>query len=144
MNDIFQGDPRLFLTKNGSKLIYRGGQPIMDKGLENFVLISLFTRPGWFGNSFVREKFHIGSDFEKALNAPITIESFNNIRIAAEKALNHPSMGKITVDVSNPINFRLDTRIRIEPPGKPAEDFLLTKDGLNWFFQKTDPANIKE
>ncbi len=116
----------------------------MDKGLENFVLISLFTRKGWFGNSFVRERFHIGSDFQSAMEAPITMESFNNIRFAAEKALNHSSIGKITVDVSNPIYFRLNVLIRIEPPGQPEENFLLTKDGLNWFFQKTDPANVKE
>ena len=116
----------------------------MDKGLENFVLISLFTKQGWFGNSIVRERFHIGSDFQTALEAPITIESFNNIRIAAEKALDHSSIGKITVDVSNPISFRLDVRIRVEPPGQSEENFLLTKDGLNWFFQKIDPANEKE
>lgn len=144
MSDIFQGDPRLFLNADGSSLIFRGGQPIMDKGLENFVLISLFTKKGWFGNSIVRERYHIGSDFEEALNQPITIDSFNNIRIAAEKALDHPSIGKITVNVSNPINFRLDVLIRIEPPGQPEENFLLTKDGLNWFFQKIDPANEKE
>jgi phage gp46-like protein len=144
MTEIFQGDPRLFLIENGSKLIFKAGQPIMDKGLENFVLISLFTRLGWFGNSIVRERYQIGSEFEEALNAPITIDSFGRIQIAAEKALNHSSIGKIIVNVNNPINFRLDVRIRIEPPGQPAEDFLLTKDGLNWFFQKTEPANLKK
>jgi hypothetical protein len=144
MTDIFQGDPRLFLTGNGSKLIFKAGQPIMDKGLENFVLISLFTRPGWFGNSFVRERYHIGSEFENALNAPITVDSLNNIQIAAEKALASSKIGDIVVEVSNPINFRLDVKITITPPGLQPINFLLSKDGINWFFQKSDPAYLKE
>ena len=44
--DNFQGEPKIFVDKNGAFTKYKGGQPIMDAGLENTVLISLGTKPG--------------------------------------------------------------------------------------------------
>ena len=43
MFDRFQGDPRLVLTEEGSEIIWKGGQPVLDQGVENVVLIDLFT-----------------------------------------------------------------------------------------------------
>jgi hypothetical protein len=58
----YQGDPALFLQGAGSELIWRGGQSIMDQGLENIVVILLFTtlEPktsplGWYGNYLGRQ-----------------------------------------------------------------------------------------
>ena len=74
MTDIYQGDPRLFLDSDGSFLKFTGGQPVMDRGLENIVLISLFTRPGWPGNVlFQDENQKIGSDFLDIANQSITL-----------------------------------------------------------------------
>jgi hypothetical protein len=41
MSLVFQGDPRLFLDKNGAYIAFSGGQPVMDRGFENVVLILL-------------------------------------------------------------------------------------------------------
>ena len=76
MTNNYQGDPRLFLDENGSYLKFKGGQPVMDKGLENMVYIKLFTSKGWAGNTlFSNPANHIGSDFELSLEAPITLQS---------------------------------------------------------------------
>jgi hypothetical protein len=133
LNTIFDGDPRLFLNVDGSKLIFTGGQPAMDQGLENQALISLFSAPGWAGNDLFDDPAQqIGSDFEEAAKQTITVTSLNNIRNAALKALESDAFGNITVDVSNPTGFRIDVRILIEPPGSDVKELLLSKSGLNW------------
>ena len=45
MTDIFSGDPKIILTPYGANLDYEGGQPVMDQGMENQALLSLFTAP---------------------------------------------------------------------------------------------------
>lgn len=133
-----QGDPRLILTASGSRLQFIGGQPLMDRGLENLALISLFTSPGWAGNLLLDTS--IGSGFEASTNQPITLQSLNDIRDAAEKALENPAFGRITVDVKNPTGSRLDVNIRIEPPGANPQQLQLTRYAENWTFQAVEPA----
>jgi hypothetical protein len=142
MADIYQGDPRLFLTADGSKLNFVGGQPTMDRGLENLVLISLFTAPDWPGNDLFNDvNQRIGSDFEEIANQPITIQSLNAIQNAAERALQSPVFGTVTVEVNNPSGYRIDISILIEPPGFDARELLVTKNGINWTSQANDPAH---
>jgi phage gp46-like protein len=126
-------DPRLYLTANGTSLKVVGGEPLMDNGLENLALISLFTSPGWCGNKFLIAP--IGSDFEAACNQPITRQALNNIRNAAERAMVSSAFGKVTVAVSNPNGYSLAVSILIEPPGGRPASFLLTRNGQNWQYQ---------
>ena len=46
----FQGDVAVSITEDGAKMKFINGQPVMDQGLENAVLISLFTKKGYFEN----------------------------------------------------------------------------------------------
>jgi phage gp46-like protein len=125
-------DPRIILSADGARLQFSGGQPLLDHGLENLVLISLFSAPGWVGNRFmVRE---IGSDFEEACNQPITRQSLERIRNAAERALALTILGKVTVEVSNPNSYRLDVRVG---------SVCLTRNNGTWSFQANDPAYRK-
>lgn len=138
----FQGDPLLSLGVDGSKLTFVGGQPVMDRGLENLVLISLFTSQGWSGNDLfddVNQK--IGSDFLSSANQSITLDSLNDIKDAAEKALVDPIFGKVTVTVLNPNSYRIEVKIVIEPPGEDIQELLVSKNGINWQAQIVDPAN---
>lgn len=142
MTDIFSGDPRLFLGVNGARFIFKGGQPIMDQGLENLAIISLFTSPGWVGNIFFSDiNQQIGSDFLDAANQPITLSSLNDIKQAAERALVNPAFGNITVTVSNPNSYRIEVSILIQPPGQDIQQLLLTKHGENWLAQSSNPAH---
>jgi hypothetical protein len=135
-SSIMQGDPRLGLGPDGSRLYFRGGQPAMDRGLENLVFISLFTSPGWAGNRLLAGS--IGSDFETECNKPITRSQLNRIRNAAERALALPVLGRVTVTVRNPAGHRLEVEILIERTGAALS---LTRDGALWRGQTIDPAH---
>ncbi len=140
--DRTQGDPRLVLTENGSKIVYKGGQTVMDQGVENLALISLFTRQGWAGNVLFKDPLQkIGSDFVDAGLEPVTLRSLNNVRDAAVKALDHPLFGKVDVMVSNPTSYQTKVDIILKPPGEDIKTLTLVKNGLNWIVQTTDPAS---
>ena len=138
---IYQGDPKIILTEDGATLKYVGGQPVMDDGLENLALISLFTQEGWAGNDLFNDTDQkIGSGFELSTQQPITLQALNDIRQAGENALKNPVFGQVTVTVENPNSYRLNITFRIEPPGQDVKKLLVTKNGLNWTAQSLDPA----
>lgn len=142
---IYQGDPKLFLDENGAYLNFKGGQPTLDRGLENLVFISLFTRPGWCGNILFNDNNQkIGSDFEEISNQPITLQMINDLRNAAERALDNQVFGNVTVVINNPSGYRLEIIITLQPPGQDIKTLLITKNGLNWLFQAIDPAYKRE
>ena len=142
VKDIFQGDPLLILDVNGSRLQFTGGQPLMDQGLENLAMLSLFTSPGWPGNDLITDpEQKVGSNFELSTHQPITMQSLNDIRNEAVKALTDPAFGSVTVEVTNPNGYRINVKILIEPPGSDIRTLLLTKNGLNWQAQAIHPAN---
>jgi phage gp46-like protein len=128
-------DPRLILDANGSRLQFIGGEPLMDKGLENQALISLFTSPGWCGNRFL--KTPIGSDFEQVCNQPITIQSLSKVRNSGERALAGPAFSPVTVTVRNPAGHRLEVNALL---GRSGTALAMTRNGQNWEFQGSDPA----
>lgn len=130
-----QGDPKLILTADGSTLQFTGGAPLMDRGLENLALISLFTRPDWVGNKLM--KAQIGSDFEEAANQPITRQSLNRVRDAAVLALDSPLFGNVEVTATNPTGHRLSVAILIERIGATLE---LSREGGAWRYQTIQPA----
>lgn len=113
----------------------------MDHGLENQAFISLFTDGAWLGNDiFDVTQEQVGSDFEDATRQPITLRALNDIRDAAVRALAAPVFGTVTVTVENPLNYRLNITILIEPPGQDALFLTLEKNGQNWLAQATNPA----
>jgi phage gp46-like protein len=143
--DRFQGDPKLFMSVDGSYMVFKGCQPIMDGGLENVVFISLFTKPGWSGNIlFDDPNERIGSDFEEAANQPFTLESFTDMRNAANAALkwmvDSGLASTVDVTVRNPTGNILEVIILIQPPTDDVQALLLTKNGQNWIIQTVDPA----
>lgn len=141
MIDYTQGDPRLILTGDGSRLQFVGGQPLMDQGIENLALIALFTGLGWCGNAFMAAA--IGSSFEQACNAPITRSSLVLVRSSAVTALAAPEFGKVTVAVTNPSGSQLSVVILIEPPASDPVTLALSRVGGVWLNQAQNPAYPK-
>lgn len=140
--DIFDGDPALQITPDGADLIFVDGQPIMDRGLENQAIISLFTEPGWIGNSLVQTpQGKIGSNFVKKARGPITMKTLNDVRQAAMQALDLPVFGEILAQISNPTAQILKANITIKHPRGMLRDLLLTRSNGNWIYQRTQPAN---
>jgi hypothetical protein len=141
MTDIYQGDPKLTLSVNGASVTFKGGQPVMDKGLENLALISLFTLPGWAGNVlFSDANQQIASTFLVSVEGPINLGKLVDIEQAARLALDNPAFGNVDIVVSNPEGHRINVVITIHPPGDDIKTLTLTKNGPNWLAQSSDPA----
>lgn len=142
MTDIFQGDPAIKITKNGATLVFIGGQPVMDAGIENQALIALFTEKGWPGNHLLAPESQIGGDFEKeAREAPVTISSLARLEQIAVAQLSAPIFGTVAAVASNPESWIKQINIRIEPPSGIAFEINLVSNGQNWISQAADPAS---
>ena len=148
MTTNFQGDPKIIVTPSGATLQFVGGQPLMDRGLENAVVILLFTQPAWEGNEFIRDlNQKIGSDFENAHVEPFTIDSFVNIEQAAKTACKPLLDTGVAKDVaavtSNPEGKTISTLVSVQSPAGDISQILIEKHGVNWLAQFLDPAYEK-
>ncbi len=142
MNDIYEGDPKLINGKNGTRLEYKGGQPEMDRGVENSIAIDLGTRKkgknshqkGWVGNYLLPTEQRIGSDYlDTVENQPQTLSGLSNIEKAAKKALSADLYGNVEAAASYP---KPDTMVNIIRVNPPAGAFTLrTQSGQLWRFQ---------
>jgi hypothetical protein len=140
--DIFSGDPYITIGPDGSTLTYKGGQPVMDQGLENQAIIALFTKEGWAGNVLFRDaNQQIGSDYVEAALQPITLQSLIDVEQAAVRALDSPAFGRVTAEAINPSSDRIQVEITIEPPGQDSQTIILTRNGVNWQAQAINPAH---
>jgi phage gp46-like protein len=145
--DRFSGDPKIYIDENGADLDFRGGQPVMDSGLENAVNISLFTREGWWGNDIMPDDNKIGSRLEVTSEQPITSSSLGDVEQSAENALawmvNKQLAKEIAAIASNPNGRAIKLQTFIQPPFGTATELLTLKNGVNWINQKLDPASEK-
>lgn len=142
----FSGDPAFKIDKNGSTLVFREGQPVMDQGFENAVLISLLTERNWPGNALLRnESNKIGSDVQKSNKLPINRDGLNKRSDAITKALQWAKTDglfkDVIVSVTNPSGSIILANIRIIPPNGEAVNLTLENFGLNWRMQKENPAH---
>lgn len=129
----FQGDPKLFLTQDGVDLHFVSGQPVMDAGFENQVMISLFTKSGWWGNSLISNiDQQIGSDFEDKAKGSINLKKLSQVEQDAERVLKYRAFGNIQTTVVNPESQRLDMTVLISPPGQDVQQLRLTRNSQNW------------
>ena len=146
MTDRFQGDPSITLDEDGSYVKIRGGQPEMDRGIENAVNISLFTRRGWPGNLFIKNtNQHVGSDFEEASNQAITLKALNDIQDAGYRSLrwmlDTGVASDIIVRARNSQGNRINVLIQIIPHSEDVQFFQASKNATTWQFQKIDPVH---
>jgi hypothetical protein len=145
--NLYEGDPKIFLTVDGASFDWRGGQTVMDGGLENTALILLLSLPGWAGNHlFDNRDQHIGRGrYLEVINQPITATSLLEAADAAEQDLEPmKTLGlatDITATVENPTGQKVITTILITPPDKDPVELVAIKNGANWIFQVTDPAH---
>lgn len=141
----FQGDPAISITESGASMTFRGGQPVMDAGLENYVLISLFTLPGWWGNVLTTDpNKKIGSNFSRP-RTHVEVRTINEITDDAKTALQAMTdsglASKIDITVTNPRADEIRTTVKISPPGQDVRTLIFTLNGLAWTAQAVDPAH---
>lgn len=140
MTSIYQGDLLLSCTCEGLTVTFKGGQPILDNGLTNSVILSLFSDE-WFANSIIDDpNKHIGSDFiSYIVSNPITVANLNTARSIALKSLqwmlDEKIASEIDVRLQNPNGSLIQVLVLIKPPGETIIAILATKYGLNWKLQ---------
>src|SRR4030042_4920249 len=140
----FQGDPAIHITQDGATMRFIGGQPVMDQGFENAALISLFTKPGYWGNTLCKKQSEkIGSEFEDQCNKPIqSITSLNDISDADTQALkwfeDNNIANNISIEVTNPKTDKLNVSIKIG-----TTELLMSKNASAWKAQANCPVHDK-
>lgn len=147
MTSIYQGDLLLSNTGNGITVTFKGGQPKLDNGLINSVLLSLFYKP-WFANLIIEdENEHIGSDFILFINNnPITVSNLNKARSVGLKALqwmiDENLASEVDIRLQNPNGSVVKVLVLIKPPAKTLVAILATKYGLNWKLQIEEVTSL--
>ena len=147
MASIYQGDPLIRINGNGMDITVLGGQPKMDNGLVNSVILSLFPKP-WFMNAIIENEIeHVGSNFVSFINDnPITISNLNKARSIGLDSLQwmieETLVSEIDIRLRNPEGKQVQVLILIKPPGKTAIAILATKYGLNWKIQLNEVKGI--
>lgn len=134
-----QGDVKIFMLPGGIEIIYDAGQPIMDSGLQNYILILLFTEPGWPMNKLLPLSEQIGSDYLAECRKPITITQIRKIEISATDALKPVSDNNIGIIKDLSVKMRSGNQIFlsfvIDPPGADPIQIELSGYGNNWKIQ---------
>ena len=141
----YQGDPAIKITEDGAEMKFTGGQPEMDHGLNNYVLIALGTKKGWWGNALISSPDRqIGSNFDRQRTV-VENDTINDTTDDADKALK-PMIdtglaSEIEITVTNPNMNYILTDIKIYPPGQDVNELLILQNGLNWIAQAQDPTH---
>ncbi len=145
--DRYTGDPKITLGVDGADMNFRGGQPVMDAGIENAVQLSLFTMLGWFGNAYLRQANQVGSRVEHVAGEAITVTSLVDLENATKQALawmiDTGIAESIYVTVANPTGRVVQATVQVKPPGRDIQTLTLTRNGQNWVNQAADPAYRK-
>jgi len=147
MSIRYSGDPLLSNNGNGITITFKGGQPVLDSGIYNAIILSLFFKP-WFMNSVIEDSLeHIGSEFTSYLvNNTITIGTLNTARNIALKSLSwlisENIASEVDVRLRNPNGSVIQVLVLIKPPGKTIIAILATKYGLNWKLQLDSTSRL--
>jgi phage gp46-like protein len=128
MRDPYQGDIKIYIDEDGADFKFIDGQPVMDSGLVNSTLISLFTDienergHEWFGNTLLPAENRIGSDFEAVGQQNITADNLADLENATRRALqwqlDNNYISDLEVVVTNPVGYSRDVKIvQYQPDG---------------------------
>lgn len=144
----YEGDPKVIITEYGADMVFRGGQPVMDQGIENAASMAWFTKKGWCGNFFIGDpNQQVGSDFQDVGQGTVTLSKLIDIEKAGEvawkKLIDSGLASKVGVKARNPDGNETEVVGLILPPGKDLKVLLATKNGVNWIEQKENPAYRK-
>lgn len=134
MSNIFYGDPLLTFTPDGGALTIQGGQPKMHQGLENAILISVFSTD-WWANSLVPVAQRLQSKMPDLLRGTLSDERINQAIDGLNRSLLWLVTSKIadSIDVSievQNVNAAVITIGVVEPSGQKSAY------RLNWDAQK--------
>lgn len=143
----YYGDLLLSNTGDGITVTFKGGQPVLDSGIINSVILSLFFK-SWFMNAIIEDTLeHVGSEFTTyIINNAISVSTLNTARNIALKSLSwlisENIASEVDVRLRNPNGSVIQVLVLIKPPGKTVIAILATKYGLNWKIQLDSTSSI--
>jgi phage gp46-like protein len=122
----YEGDVKLSISPEDGGIQYLNGNPVMTGGIDNAVLISLYTNPNWWGNlTRTKESEKLGSEYEEATKGVITAGKLERIQDKARFDLQWMINEGISEDnqavSSNPEADRIETAITVTRPALGAE-----------------------
>ena len=130
----YQGDPKITISPySDGGINYEFGQPVMDTGLENAIIISLGTLPGWWGNLLMKkESQKIGSEYDNLTHDVLNSNQIKKIEDNAESTINWmKSVGiieKAESVINNPEADRIENTIIVKKPGGIVEIYQINWD----------------
>lgn len=128
---VTDGDPKLYLAGCCNDLHVTDGQPVMDSGLENAVLLSLFTPAGWWGNAISPPSGKFTSQLQtvarRTLNNKTRLDAEAYARDALAWMIADGAAKSITVESTLPAVNILGLIITITKP-----DNTLARYTVNW------------
>lgn len=132
-----EGDVRLIPAEDGGEVSFSGGQPEMDPGLQTAVYLSLFTRPGWWGNAIAEPGEEIGcpleSLYERTLSAKARLDAEEHVRGALQWMLDDGVAESVAVESEIPALGMLALRVTIAEPGGEQTSLRYR---INWAEQR--------
>ena len=133
---MLQGDPAIIITEEGGDIRYKGGQPVMDKGIHNAIFISLYTKEGYWGNSLTNDpNLTIGKGYEESGDREISLNNLLRMEAKAEESLSWmvalKIISSVSAEVSNPISDR--TKVDIVTTDATGRESLFTENMNNQF-----------
>lgn len=141
----YDGEPLILVTVNGTTFEFRGGQPVMDGGMQNWAIIGLGTKPGWWGNHLLEKENQIGdSDFDDVIKSTITqsmlVDAEKEARRALKSMIDTGVASRIEAIIEPQSGFGVNFIIKIYKPDSTIETLFFQKYGGRWINQATDPA----
>jgi phage gp46-like protein len=145
---VFEGQPRIVIGEDGADCPFVNGQPVMDQGLENAVLLSLFGGSDWVGNSLQdKDSQKYNGHFIKASRGAVTVSNLNARRVAAQADLawliKEQLVSQVDVYVQNPSGNSVVTVILLYKPDDAPVALQLSQNGVNWNYQAVNPAYMR-
>lgn len=147
MTNRFDGDPAVKITADGAKMLFVGGQPIMDQGFHNAAQISTMTEQGYWGDALeTDESKKIGqSDFlDLSREAIKELETITLMQDSLKRAYNwmieQNIANQINPVVLTPNSTQTFAEVKISPQGENSDEILLLKNGTNWLAQINSPS----
>jgi len=149
MSDLtrFEGDPKIFMTKDGADQLIEDGQPLMDQGIENALLILLMSEDWILNDLFDDSDQHLKSRFpaenKKEITATNLIDTEQSAMSSLAPLVSKGIAGSIVAVTENPTSNQRETTITVTAPSGVVNQLILTTNGINWIRQATDPAYRK-
>jgi len=133
----FDGDVRVVNSEDGGEITFEHGQPLMDEGLETAVYLSLFSSPGWWGNSLSTQGEQLGCTLEDLRNGTLS----NKVRLDAEETCRKALAWLVSEGVADSVTIvasipRADLLGLVITIKQPATGQATLRYAVNWKAQR--------